>query len=297
MQKSTRNYQGNENQLDLLNDILPPFVKFTALQKYYSAEEGIQVAFENNYSHWYVDLSLTSEADLFSNEKRIDCLNKIIHEKQVFPIVHGNFKSTLSSDLQELRRAAIEYTKKEIIIASKLSAPLIIHGGAIVEPRLVKKAKQDALTYFLESTKELQEFAKKHGVELWLENLSNYTKNHPFYYVFTTEDEFDYILSQLPEVKFFVDIGHLNIGNTNIYEIINRFIHRIVGFSISNNNGTQDQHISLERGTIDYTRIFQELSKLNWSGYIGVEIRDNTPKEALEEIKQLYQKMRCPNAA
>lgn len=296
MKKNTCGYLHNKKQSNLPNHRLPPFVKFTALQKYYSAEEGIQVAFENNYSHWYVDLSLTSEVDLFSNMKRIDGLNKIINEKNVFPIVHGNFKSTLSSDLQELRLAAIEYTKKEIMIASKLSAPLIIHGGAIVEPRLVKKAKQDALTYFLASIRELQEFAKKNGVELWLENLSNYTKNHPFYYIFTTEEEFDYILSQVPEIKFFVDIGHLNIGNANIYEIINKYIHRIVGFSVSNNNGLQDQHISLERGTIDYIRVFQELSKHNWSGYIGIEIRDNSPIEALEEIKLLYQKMGSFNA-
>ncbi len=265
-----------------------PFAQFTALQKYNSAEEGICIAHKHGYSHSYIDFSLKTESLDQWNKKRIDNLKNIIEKFQVKPIFHGNFKAPLASDLEDLRIAAIQYIKKEIQIASHFSAPLIIHAGGIVEPRLVKLVKKHALEKFLLSLHELVPYAKSLGVELWVENLSNYTKNHPFYYIFTSPHEFEYIFSQCNDIKFFLDIGHANIGNTDVNGIIRDFHHRIVGISISNNNGVQDQHVNIFNGTVNYRNIISTLLDLNWKGYIGVEVRDTTPSDSLLHLENIY---------
>ena len=278
-------YLDNQERIKLLD---LPFAKYFALQEYQIAEKGIERAYQFGYSHWYVDFSLPSEALTTWTSERITQLAHLISTYCVYPIFHGNFKAPLASDLEELRVAAVAYTKKEIDIAAKFSAPLILHAGGIVEPRLVKQVKQKALENFLLSLYELVEYACSRGVKLWVENLSNYTKNHPFYYIFTTPSEFDYILSNCCEVDFFMDIGHANVGNGDVNSLLTTFHNRIIGLSLSNNNGVRDQHLSLFHGNLNYKELITTLCNLNWKGYIGIEVRDQTPSETLTDLQKLY---------
>ncbi|OGT53639.1 MAG: hypothetical protein A3F17_01140 [Gammaproteobacteria bacterium RIFCSPHIGHO2_12_FULL_41_15] len=267
---------------------MPSFIQYTALQGYALAELGIKEAHTHGFSHWYIDLSLQSDTPDQWTIERIKNMQAVIQQYQIFPIMHGNYKLPLASDINVLRQAAIEYTKSEIRLAQKMQAPLIIHGGAIVEPRLVKWVKKQALDGFLESVKVLVDYAQSLGVTLWVENLSNYKNNHPFYYIFTMSEEFEYILDRVPEVKFFLDIGHANIGNQNIKQIIQTFHKRIIGVSISNNDGVRDQHRSLLNGTVNFSDIIQLFSHCQWSGYVGVEVRDMSPANVLMQLSELH---------
>jgi L-ribulose-5-phosphate 3-epimerase len=263
------------------------FASGFALQGYHTAEEGLHVACENGYQHWYIDFSLPTEILDTWTPTRINQLLLLLKQWQLAPIFHGNFKVPLASDVSDLRKAAVNYTKKEIDIAAYFKAPLIIHGGGIVEPRHVRQAKLNALDNLLFSLEELISYANNLGVTLWLENLSNYQFNHPFYYIFTHEEEFDYILSRC-DIKLFMDIGHANIGNTDIYRLFESFYSRIAGISISNNDGSRDQHLSLSKGNINYLRLFGSLIQLNWKGPVGLEIRDLSPKNSLLDVIALY---------
>src|SRR5438132_11176661 len=98
-----------------------PFVSGYALQNYSHAEKGLEDAFQNGYHYWYIDGSLPSEIPKKWDSERIATLLGKIDRYKVYPILHGNFKVPLSSDVDELRLAAIEYTKNEINLASKLS--------------------------------------------------------------------------------------------------------------------------------------------------------------------------------
>lgn len=269
--------------------IRPNFIKHTALQRYEAAEFGIRSAVEYGFSHWYIDFSLPTESMAMWSSARIDKIQTLIEKTKVLPIMHGNFKSPLASDLTEVRLAAIEYTKKEIDIAAQFNAPLIVHGGGIVEPRLVKYAKKTALDGYVASLDVLLNYAANKGVEIWAENLSNYKRNHPFYYIFTMPEEFDYVLSRFDQLKFFLDIGHANIGNENIYDIISAFCSKMIGVSVSNNNGVRDQHVNLLHGSIDYQRVVNELVSCNWQGFIGVEVRDVSPAQTLQQLVQMYE--------
>lgn len=291
--KKSDKYQSNLSWIDDMNTgigkIDLPFATGFALQEYLNAEEGIVQASNNYCSYWYIDGSLVGETpDCWGADRIIEMENQI-ERYQVKPIYHGNYKVPLASDVQDLREAAIKYVKKEVDLAEKLNAPLIIHAGAVVEPRLVIKTKKMALSNYVSSLLYLHEYADKKGVSLLLENLSNYKHYRPFHYIFTEEHEFEYVLSAIPSVKLFLDIGHANIGNDAPEKLIKQFHKNIEGMSFSNNDGIRDQHLALDKGTINYGNVVSEILKCDWKGIIGFETRGRELIRSVADLKEIYE--------
>ena len=270
-----------------------PFATSLALQRYRVAERGIEEAKAHGFSHWYIDFSIPSETpDLWSHD-RVAALKRQIAALDVYPFMHSNFKAPIASDVEELRFAAVQYVKKEIDLAALFDAPLIIHAGGIVEPRLIFQAKARALDNFIISVNELTAYADNLGVTLWLENLSNYTTYQPFYYIFTTPGEFSTVLSACPKAMLFFDIGHANIGHGDPCSIIKQFHDRLAGIVVNNNDGVRDQHVNMDNGTVDYEAIMTVLKQTQWSGALGFEVRDMAPREALSQLVSCYQAIEC----
>lgn len=266
----------------------PPFVTYYALQNYLSAENGIIDASQNNFDYWYIDASHESERPDKWDSRRIDNLNSLVETCKVSPLLHGNFKIPIASDVNEIQIASIKYIKKEIDLAEKIQAPLIIHGGGIVEPRLVKNVKRKSLEIFINSLEVILNYAELKNVTIFVENLSNYKNYVPFHYIFTNEIEISYVLEKLPEIKIFFDIGHANIGCDPL-NFFSQFHFAIHGISISNNNGIKDQHLSFQKGTIDYTKFIAKMIDIKWKGIVSFEIRDKKPNEYLNELLTLYE--------
>lgn len=264
-----------------------PFAKGFAAQDYLVAEEGIVSAFQNNMDYWYIDASLNEDRLDQWPIDRINHLEKLINQYNILPIIHGNYKVPLASDVEHLRLASIEYVKKEIDFAKQLGAPLIIHGGAIVEPRLIKKTKKYALNQFFLSIEALLNYSEKCGVNIYIENLSNYTNYFPFHYIFTTPEEISYVLEKIPDVKIFFDVGHANIGNDPV-EFFSMFHQSIVGMSFSNNNGVRDSHLGLFNGKIKYSDLVGKILKLGWRGIIALETRGVSASQSIDDLKKVY---------
>jgi L-ribulose-5-phosphate 3-epimerase len=268
-----------------------PFVTAYALQEYQSAENGIIEAKKANYTHWYIDGSLEENLPKKWNNERITALQNKIQQLKVKPIFHGNYKVPLASDVEILRKTAIKYVKKEIDLAHYFNSPVIIHGGVIVEPRLINKAKKAALDNYLDSIQILVEYGNSKNIDIYLENLSNYKNYRPFHYIFTHMDEFEYIFSRVPNVKFFLDIGHANICGGTPVEVIKKYHHRIVAMSFSNNDGKHDQHLRLKNGTIDYKQIVSATLACQWKGMIAFETRGVSAMQSVHDLFNLYQEV------
>ena len=267
-----------------------PFCTGVAHQKYLSAEKGIRTAFESGCTHWYIDGSLAGEMVENWNDERIDNLNRQIQETNVKPIFHGNFKAPLGSDVEALRAAAVDYVKKEIDIASRLEAPLIIHGSAIVEPRMVVMAKKIGLDNYLKSIIELSEYATCKSTDIYLENLSNYVNYRPFHYIFTHEAEYAYILERLlghDNIFLFLDAGHANIEDGRPADVVRKYHRLIKGISFSNNNGVQDQHLGIHDGCCDYRDVINAIVETEWQGLVAFETRNQSAQAALRELAAL----------
>jgi len=78
------------------------------------------------------------------------------------------------------------------------------------------------------------------------------------------------ILKRFPKLKYNLDLGHLNtaLGNKTLCmsldEFINKIKDRVVYIHAHNNNGKKDEHVSLEKGTLDWKHVLNmlDLSKI-----------------------------------
>lgn len=275
-----------------LNKIYPiPFANGYALQEYAVAEDGLMKAAQSCFTHWYIDGSLDEESLDKWNPDRLASLKNQIQEWNIKPIFHGNYKVPLASDVPLLRKAAIQYVMQEIDVASHFQCPLVIHGGAIVEPRLINKAKKKALENYVESINILMDYGKNKQVDIYLENLSNYKHYKPFHYIFTHLEEIDYVIRNIPEAKLFLDVGHANIGEGNPAQLIRHFHKYIVAMSFSNNDGNTDQHLRLTKGTINFEEIVATILEVNWKGLIAFETRGISPTHTLNDLYRIYRKV------
>lgn len=266
----------------------PMFMTASALQDYLAAEVGLQTAMTQGYSHWYIDGSLEGEGPADFTVERIAALNEIIAATGVKPVFHGNFKAPLGSDVDALAASALDYVKKEVDVCASLGgAPLIVHGGGVVEPRLVKKARERGLNRLITNLRELVAYGKERGVEIWLENLCNYTRFHPFYYICTTEDEVERVLDSVPGLHLFLDVSHAYVNEGDPLSFFSKLSHRVVGMSFSDNNGDRDSHFPLGRGNLDFSALVDAIQRTGWQGLIGFETRGGTLRGGVDHLNQL----------
>jgi sugar phosphate isomerase/epimerase len=279
MTKNLANAHGN---------VWPEYMNGVAQQNYLKAEQGILEAAAQGYSHWYIDGSLPGERPAEWTTSRIEALQETMGRLNVKPVYHGNFKAPLGSDVPELGGAALDYIKREVDLSASLGgAPVIVHGGGIVEPRLVIEARRTGLAMLIDNLGELVEYARQRNVEIWLENLSNYTRFHPFYYICVTEDEYVEVLDNVPGLKFFFDVSHAHVNDGNPVAVFERLHQHVVGMSFSDNKGDRDSHFPLGRGSLDYPGLVEAIMKHEWRGLIGFETRGSTLSESLAHLKAI----------
>lgn len=261
-----------------------------AQQHYFFAEDGLVQAINDGANYWYIDGSLVEEYPENWSDERISSLVSQMNASGVKAIYHGNFKLPLSSDVYSVRMAAVNAVLAEVDLSAKLSAPLIIHGGAIVEPRLVVKAKKEALDNYLRSLEIIVSHAEKMGVMVLLENLSNYINYRPFHYIFTTAPEYKYILDRLDSknVALFFDVGHAAICDGNPAAVIEEFHERIWGMSFSNNDGVRDLHLGIHKGIIDYQKVINTILDVGWQGVLAFEVRGRSFADSIKDVTQLF---------
>lgn len=266
----------------------PHYMQAAAQQNYLNAETGLLEAHRQGYSHWYIDGSLEGERPGDWPQTRLDALNAQIARLGVKPVYHGNFKAPLGSDVAQLREAALAYAKREVDLCQALGgAPLIVHGGGVVEPRLVREARRLGLLGLIVNLRALVAYAAERGVEVWLENLCNYTRFHPFYYICTTEDELVQVVEAVPGLRVFLDVSHAFVNGGDPVAFLDACVSRVAGMSFSDNNGDRDSHFPLGRGSMDYAALVERIRVHDWRGMIGFETRGGTLADALDHLNAL----------
>ena len=270
--------------------MISKFITAYAQQHYFLAEQGIVQAKQDGANYWYIDISLPDEYPENWSTHRIISLLQQINAYDIKPILHGNFKLPLAADVLEVRESAVKKTLAEIDLSAELSAPLILHGGAIVEPRLVIKAKKEALDNYLRSLDTIVSYADKKGVPILLENLSNYKNYRPFHYIFTTPEEYKYVFDRIGDehVHFFFDVGHSVICDGDPVAVIQEFHSRIWGMSFSNNDGVRDLHLGIHQGLIDYQEIINTIIAEKWRGVLAFEVRGRSFAQSVDDVAKLF---------
>ncbi|GAA2106847.1 sugar phosphate isomerase/epimerase [Kitasatospora saccharophila] len=267
-----------------------PFSTGVAVQRYLTAEEGLAAAREERCSHWYVDASLMEDMPHNWSQDRSRRLVETAAEQGLSPILHGNFRAPLASEIPEVRAASLDYVRQEIDLAARIRAEaLVIHGGAFVEPRPTKAHRDAALERFVSLLAVVEREAAEQGVEVWLENLSYYPKFRPFSYVFTREADFATVLDAIPQIKFVLDVGHANVNQSLALPAFEAFAPSIAALSLSDNGGNQDAHLALGDGTLSVRELTDAIRAKDWSGVIAFETRNASVEAGLDYLRAMWE--------
>jgi sugar phosphate isomerase/epimerase len=168
--------------------------------------------------------------------------------------VHApNIDMNLASVNPLLRRASKKTVLKVIVFAAELDAELLVsHVGRLSRDypqKLFRKAMKNAV----DSLRKINQISNDLGIIFTIEN--DHKSN-------------DYVLAGYPEqINFLIenvgckltfDIGHANtIGKIEDFtKLLDKFI---VNVHLHDNNGREDEHLPIGKGSIDFTGVFKRM--------------------------------------
>jgi sugar phosphate isomerase/epimerase len=206
--------------------------------------EGISKIF----SHW----EIVSEADHYLPMIGLS-LESMMKSYDLTYSIHAPFNDINIASLNEsVREMSVIELIKIMNMASELDIKTVtIHPGLYsmvvsgLEDRSIMAAKR--------SLRTLDRMAQECGVRLCVENMPGFR-----FFLGQTADQMSELLEGT-NLPICLDIGHANTtGQLN--EIIDTLGNRIMNVHIHDNDGKQDQHLTIGEGTVDFDDCLKRLS-------------------------------------
>jgi len=216
------------------------------------------------------------------NARRVETIRKIAKFKNFELTLHAPFVDmNIASPNPILRRTILRQLEKSIHYASQLNCRLwIFHPG-----------KRTGVSEFypgldwqlnLESTHYLLEVARRHGVEITVENVPE-----PFPFLMKSVADFSRFYNDFDgDIGLTFDVGHANI-NHQVLEFIQQFSKKIVHIHVSDNDGTFDFHRGIGYGNADWEKIVSAIKKSKYDKVIMLESIDHV-EESLLKLEKLF---------
>lgn len=265
------------------------FANSCAYQESLNPKPSLEVAADLGCSHFYLENSELASSPIGWTDEATSAFRQAYEAKDVRPIMHGNYRNPIAHEIPRIRLAAVGFAMEEIRCAARFGAVYIAHGSAFFSHSGVSERRRAARRDLLDSLERLAAVAAPLGVDIWLENLENYTNGRPFHTIFAKSSDYVEVLDNAPEqVGFILDLGHENIGGDPL-GVFERHQSRIRALSLSNNDGSRDQHRGLADGTLDYARVVAMIEASGWRGHLTFETR-GVPLE--QGVQHLYENSR-----
>jgi sugar phosphate isomerase/epimerase len=181
--------------------------------------------------------------------------------------IHAPCRGINIASLHEpIRRASVEVTARCFAIAADIDAGVVVHPGYFAWAEERTKAEQQ----LTKSLSDLSCLAGEYSVRYFVENMGNWK-----YFLLKTPDE----LPLIGDTPFALDIGHAH-QNLCLEEFL-RF--PAAHYHLHDNEGKEDSHLALGKGTIDFQPVIKAVRKNNIVPVIEVGTFDGV----IESIRML----------
>lgn len=150
----------------------------------------------------------------------------------------------IASVLEPIRKASVEVTGQCFKIAGAVNASVVIHPGyfAWEEERAV------ATRQFRRSLGDLDALAEEYSITYYVENMGNWN-----YFFLRHPSE----LPLIGKTGLALDVGHAHLNHC-----LDRFLdHPIRHVHLHDNNGDEDTHLPVGRGTIDFAPVMDAIKR------------------------------------
>jgi sugar phosphate isomerase/epimerase len=128
--------------------------------------------------------------------------------------------------------------------------------------------KQVLLELNLEALKPVVEMAESHGLTVVFEN---------FRAPFDSVSTFELVLREVPGLKLHLDFGHANMGKDDGETFCKRLGEQIRHVHFSDNRATDDHHMPLGVGQIDWRGAVRALKATGYDGTVTLEVFCDDP--------------------
>lgn len=230
---------------------------------YKGLEEIRQCGYENFeiWSWWDKDLDRLIEEKNRLGMKLTACCTRFV--SLVDPSERGEYIRGLRASIEAAKRLGCE----------KLISQVGNDTG---------KSREEQNKSLIEGLKECAPILEESGITLVVEPL-NTRVDHQGYYLWSSDEAFQ-IIEEVgsPNVKLLYDIYHQQIMEGDLLRRIIPNISKIGHFHAAGNPGRNE----LYYGELEYKRIFEEIGKTDFDGYIGYEYFPKDPAgEGLRKTK------------
>ncbi len=182
------------------------------------------------------------------------------------------------SDLDHLKNNFLPKIKKLIELCPRLGIKkATIHFWM---DKRMEWASEKIITQKLILLSTLVAHAKKFDVTLCLENLS------------CRYDSFERFFNEIPDLRMTMDIGHAQLltKENTCFGFMEHLFEKIANIHVHDNLGgnkvTDDLHLSLGEGIVDFPNIFSTLKKKGYQSTMTMEVKPNKMKKTQTIIQQ-----------
>lgn len=241
-----------------------------------------------------------------------DRLGKFAAENNIGVSVHAAFDDgiNLGTKNRELLQITRRRVRESVDFAERVNAKyLTVHGGfcslgyaltprsenplpPFQQVREVLGGKEFASfkTRIYQEVGALREYAKERGVVVALENLHGFSYDRTRFPV-TPQDFIECQAALGDDLPLVYDSGHANSTGLTASEFILAVgLNNIVGAHIHDNDGTDDQHLSLGEGNINFPQFFLDYAENEGTFPLNLELRFTKhfieSKKFVEDLKK-----------
>lgn len=217
--------------------------------------DEIKAIGENRYD--FIDLTLEAP---HAQDLEVKVAKKLLRDYNLSVVGHTDPIIPYAYPIKSLREACLGEFKRCAEIFAQLDAKTMNIHPCYSCPIVMKKSLVDLN---IEALSSILEAVQSFGLTLMLEN---------FIAPFDSIAIFRRILKELPGIKLHLDFGHGNIGAESGEAFCREFPKEIEHVHFSDNRGSDDHHMPLGVGGIDWKGAITALKSIQYNEGITLEV-------------------------
>lgn len=204
----------------------------------------------------FVDLTLEGP----TLDLDVERLKEILDRFGLLVVGHTDPCLPYAYPVEAIRAACFQELKRCAKLFSALGAKVMnIHPCYTAPPRM----KGRLLEFNIEALRPICRMAADQGLTLVLENYKP-----PFDRVF----HFQTIFKEVPGLGLHLDFGHTNMGRDPAEAFCKHLGNQVLHVHFSDNRATEDHHMPLGVGSVDWVKAIASLKAIDYDGTITLEV-------------------------
>lgn len=227
-------------------------------------------------------VELTDEGLHTLNKRRVKDLKEVAKSHNLDLVVHAPWAGiNIAVPSPVLRRTILKRLEKSIVYASQLGCRLwLFHPGSKTGLSHIYPGKDWQLN--LDSIRILLRVARREDVEIAIEN-----NPEPYPNLMKSVEDFHRFYEDLNEdIGLVLDVAHANL-NRQIQDFLKQFSQKIIHMHVSDNDGTNDLHLGIGYGNINWESVAKLVKEVEYGNLIILESTDHV-EESLQILHRLF---------